>query len=157
MHCFCQMRYTSCSSKMHLHRKTIKQENVTTEATTTKNILDDLVDPFYLPLDEIVKHHVFQTNSCYLFTIHLRSRILLHLTKSGLLQIRLEPLPQSHTHFDTHGPIVDPCQNFVSALSTFLRIDQWVSKNWNFKNLKFWSGIDTSKFHTWKERSFAKC
>ena len=51
---------------MHLHRKTIKQENVTTEATTTKNILDDLVDPFYLPLDEIVKHHVFETNSCYL-------------------------------------------------------------------------------------------
>ena len=46
---------------MHLHRKTIKQENVTTEATTTKNILDDLVDPFYLPLDEIVKHHVFET------------------------------------------------------------------------------------------------
>ena len=56
--------------------------------------------------------------------VHLRSHILLHLTKSVLLQMRLEPLPQSDTHFDTHGPIVDPCQNCVSALSTFLRIDQ---------------------------------
>ena len=64
----------------------------------------------------------------------LRSIYLATLVKIGspanMAKRATPPKGLRYTLFNPHGLIVDPCQNCVSALSSFLRILKKVSKNW---------------------------